>query len=176
MYIYRHHCEGDVDIHDILGKKSTFRVLLSCVGVILLLANVCCTLLSKENLYLGSLWSITFAGIVAKCLQPDPVKKESVVIMPTFGVQLEQRFWSGRVHRKFVPISKILKPVLNENATPVTCYWSLALLLRDEYELMVVFKRLRPPGKMLVPIWKALFEFANSDGVGTSVWNSAVLF
>ncbi|GJN37387.1 hypothetical protein PR202_gb26333 [Eleusine coracana subsp. coracana] len=75
MYIYRHHCEGDVDIHDILGKKSTFRVLLSCVGVILLLANVCCTLLSKENLYLGSLWSITFAGIVAKCLQPDPVKK-----------------------------------------------------------------------------------------------------
>jgi phosphatidylinositol N-acetylglucosaminyltransferase subunit H len=47
MYIYRHRCKGGVDIHDIFLKKSTFRVLLSCVGAILLLANVCCTLLSK---------------------------------------------------------------------------------------------------------------------------------
>jgi phosphatidylinositol N-acetylglucosaminyltransferase subunit H len=39
-----------------------------------------------------------------------------------------------------VPIGKILKPMLNEHVTPVTCYWSLTLLLRDEYELMVVFK------------------------------------
>jgi hypothetical protein len=39
-----------------------------------------------------------------------------------------------------VPISKILKPVLNEHVTPVACYWSLALLLREEYELMLVFK------------------------------------
>jgi hypothetical protein len=49
-------------------------------------------------------------------------------------------FHSGRLHRQFVPISKILKPVLNECVTPVTCYWSLALLLRDGDELMLVFK------------------------------------
>jgi phosphatidylinositol N-acetylglucosaminyltransferase subunit H len=47
MYIYQHQCKGGVDIHDIFLKKSTFRVLLSCVGAILLLANICCTLLSK---------------------------------------------------------------------------------------------------------------------------------
>ncbi|TVU21677.1 hypothetical protein EJB05_31329, partial [Eragrostis curvula] len=164
MYIYRHRREGGVEIHDIFVKKSTTRLLLSWVGAILLLANVCCTLLSKESLCLGSLWSISFSGIIAKCLRYDPVKKESLVIMPTFGVQLEQHLWSGRVYRKFVPIGKILKPVLNEHVTPVTCYWSLALLLCDEYELMVVFKRLHPPVKMLVPIWGALFALTNSDG------------
>uniref|UniRef100_A0A0A9DL05 Uncharacterized protein n=1 Tax=Arundo donax TaxID=35708 RepID=A0A0A9DL05_ARUDO len=47
VYTYRHRCEGGVDIHEIFVKKSTFRVLLSCAGAIILLANVCRTLLSK---------------------------------------------------------------------------------------------------------------------------------
>ena len=47
---------------------------------------------------------------------------------------------SGRVDRRFVPIGKILKPLINECVTPVTCYWSLALLLRDEEELLLVFQ------------------------------------
>ncbi|KAF8704880.1 hypothetical protein HU200_031120 [Digitaria exilis] len=163
IYAYKHLCEGGIDIHEIVVKKSSFRILLYYIGTICLLATVCRTLLSKEGLYLSSLWSISFAGIIAKCLRCDPVKKESLVIMPTFGVQLEQHFWSGRVRRKFVPIGKILKQVLNECVTPVTCYWSLALLLRDEYELMLVFMKLRPPAKMLVPIWNALCAFKNSD-------------
>ncbi|CAM0879702.1 unnamed protein product [Alopecurus aequalis] len=89
--------------------------------------------------------------------------------MPAFGVQLEQHYWGGRVHRQFVPISKILKPVLNECVTPVTCYWSLALLLRDEDEIMLVFKKLHPPVKILAPIWNALCSFTNSDSVSPSV-------
>jgi multisubunit Na+/H+ antiporter MnhC subunit len=47
---------------------------------------------------------------------------------------------SGTVDRRFVPIGKILKPLLNECVTPVTCYWSLALLLCDEAELLLVFQ------------------------------------
>ncbi|KAL9249881.1 hypothetical protein AKJ16_DCAP22349 [Drosera capensis] len=84
------------------------------------------------------------------------VEKESVVIIPAFGVQLETQYRSGRVVRRFVPCNSILKPVLNECVTPVTCYWSLALILRDEDDLMLVFEELRPPLNMLVPIWKAL--------------------
>lgn len=93
---------------------------------------------------------------------------ESLMIMPAFGIQLEQHFWSGRVHRQFVPVSKLLKPLLNECVTPVTCYWSLAVLLRDEDELMLVFKKLHPPVKILVLIWKALCTFTNSDGISLS--------
>ncbi|WVZ72401.1 hypothetical protein U9M48_020868 [Paspalum notatum var. saurae] len=171
MYSYKHRCEGGVDIHDIEVKKSTIRILLYYIVTICLLAAVCHSLLSKDSLCLGSLWNILFAGIIAKCLRCDPVKKESLVIMPTFGVQLEQHFWSGRVLHKFVPIGKILKPVLNESVTPVTCYWSLALLLRDEYGLMLVFKRMHPPAKMLVPVWKALCTFIYSNTLSASVSN-----
>jgi hypothetical protein len=32
---------------------------------------------------------------------------------------------SGRVHRKFLPIGKMLKLVLNEHVTPVTCWKAL---------------------------------------------------
>ncbi|KAM0889162.1 hypothetical protein ACQ4PT_027894 [Festuca glaucescens] len=161
--------EGGADIHDVFVEKSVFRVLLSCIGAALLLGNVCCALLSKETLFLGSFWSVSFSAIIAKWLQYKPVKKESLMIMPAFGIQLEQHFWSGRVHRQFVPIRKLLKPLLNECVTPVTCYWSLALLLRDEDELMLVFKKLHPPVKMLVPIWKALCAFMHSDGISPSV-------
>ncbi|KAF8410642.1 hypothetical protein HHK36_003174 [Tetracentron sinense] len=70
--------------------------------------------------------------------------------------------YSRRVIRRFVPIGNILKPVLNECVTPVTCYWSLALIVRGEEELMLVIKELRPPVKMLVPIWKALCAATDS--------------
>ncbi|XP_044966251.1 uncharacterized protein LOC123426473 [Hordeum vulgare subsp. vulgare] len=163
MYTYKHRGDKGVDIHEIFVKKSRTRVLLSYTGLILLLAIVCRSLLGKEKLYLESVWSITFGVLVAKFLQYKPVKKESVVIMPSFGVQLEIHFWSGRVDRHFVPIGKILKPLLNECVTPVTCYWSLALLLRDEEELKLVFQKFRPPVKMLVPIWRALCAFTDSE-------------
>lgn len=48
--------------------------------------------------------------------------------------------YSGRTLRQFVPIGKILKPVLNECVTPVTCYWSLSVILRGEEQLLQVFK------------------------------------
>ncbi|KAF7829058.1 uncharacterized protein G2W53_020222 [Senna tora] len=66
--------------------------------------------------------------------------KESVVIMPAFGVQLETHYRSGKVIRCFVPIDKILKPVLLECVTPVTCYWTLSLIVRGESELVLIFK------------------------------------
>ncbi|THU51653.1 hypothetical protein C4D60_Mb06t33290 [Musa balbisiana] len=109
-----------------------------------------------QELCISSIWSILLCFSLAKVLHHKPVKKESVVIMPAFGVQLETHYWSGRVIRRFVPISKILKPVLNECVTPVTCHWSLALILRDEDELMLVFQKLQPPVRILVPVWKAL--------------------
>lgn len=48
--------------------------------------------------------------------------------------------YSGKVDRFFVPIDKILKPVLLECVTPVTCYWTLSLIVRGESEMVLVFK------------------------------------
>ncbi|KAK4600267.1 hypothetical protein RGQ29_010083 [Quercus rubra] len=50
----------------------------------------------------------------------------------------------------------LLKPVLNENVTPFTCYWSLVLLIHGKEELILAFKVVKRPVKLLVPIWKAL--------------------
>ncbi|CAI0415135.1 unnamed protein product, partial [Linum tenue] len=88
---------------------------------------------------------------------------ESVVILPRFGVQLETHYRSGRVLRHFVPVSKIVKPVLLEHVSPVTCYWLLSMILQKEEELTPVFKELHPPLKMLVPIWKALCGAVSGD-------------
>ncbi|XP_062165119.1 uncharacterized protein LOC133871721 [Alnus glutinosa] len=99
---------------------------------------------------------ILFSACLVKSYYGTRIEKESVVIIPAFGVQLEAQYWSGRVVRSFIPIDKILKPVLNENVTPFTCYWSLALLVRGKKELMLAFKAVQPPVKLLVPIWKAL--------------------
>ncbi|KAF5179998.1 Glycylpeptide n-tetradecanoyltransferase [Thalictrum thalictroides] len=76
---------------------------------------------------------------------------------------------SGKVMSSFVPIGNILRPVLNECVTPVTCYWNLALILRDEEELMLVFQELQPPVKMLVPIWKALLVATDNKETQTKM-------
>ncbi|KAL4313880.1 hypothetical protein AHAS_Ahas15G0029300 [Arachis hypogaea] len=101
-------------------------------------------------------YSLLFDIFLVKLLLRKPVKKESVVIMPAFGVQLETHYMSGKIVRCFVPIDKILKPVLVECVTPVTCYWTLSLMIRGESEMVLVFKSLHPPVKMLVHVWKAL--------------------
>ncbi|KAF0920326.1 hypothetical protein E2562_034800 [Oryza meyeriana var. granulata] len=93
VYTYKHRCKGGVDIHDVYIKKSKFRVLFPYVGAIFPSVNVLHALLSKGSLCFNSFWSISFVIIVTKCLQYKAVKKESLLIMPTFGVQLEQRFW-----------------------------------------------------------------------------------
>ncbi|CAN4088428.1 unnamed protein product [Withania somnifera] len=102
------------------------------------------------------IWSLLIMALLIRLFLKKPVKKESLLILPAFGVQLETQYGSGKTVRQFVPISRILKPVLTECVTPVTCYWSLSLIIRGEEELMLVFKELRPPVKMLAPIWKAL--------------------
>ncbi|KAM0953783.1 putative phosphatidylinositol N-acetylglucosaminyltransferase [Dioscorea sansibarensis] len=159
-YSYIHHDDKSpmpmFDIHEIFITRKREQVFLSYLGTFLLLASVFYLILTKELLSLGSICSTIMAFLFARSFQHKSVKKETVVIMPAFGVQLESHFWSGRVNRRFVPISKILKPVINECVTPVTCYWSLALILRGDEELTLVFKELRPPVKMLIPVWKAL--------------------
>jgi len=47
---------------------------------------------------------------------------------------------SGKVSRRFVPIGDILAAVINEAVTPFTCYSYLALVLRDERKLALVFQ------------------------------------
>ncbi|KAG9451695.1 hypothetical protein H6P81_004599 [Aristolochia fimbriata] len=166
-YSYIHDAESGfseaVDQHHILVRRRKARKFLLYFVSSLLLVYIGYLLLIKESLGTSPLLIIPLAVIIVRSSYQISVEKESIIIMPSLGVQLVTHYMSGNTERRFVPIGKILKPLLNECVTPVTCYWSLALLVRGEPELMLVFQKLRPPVKMLIPVWKALCS-ATSEG------------
>ncbi|GAA0181435.1 glycosyltransferase [Lithospermum erythrorhizon] len=147
-----------IDIHHIILKKNARkgRVFFMLTAVLLVPATFLTFSVQGNSVAITLLFGLLIGGCLTRKIKGKQVTKESVVILPGFGLQLETHYQSGRTMRLFVPVNKILKPVLNECVTPVTCYWVLALILRDEGELQLVFKDLRPPVKMLVPVWKAL--------------------
>lgn len=161
-FIYTHDISHAVDTHHIIAPTNIVKSILIYMIAILILLYAVFLHFQKETPVTTVIWSLFFAALLVKLLIWRPIVKESVVIMPSFGVQLETHYGSGRIRRCFIPISKILKPVLNECVTPVTCYWCLCLLVSDEDELTLVFKKFRPPLEMLVPIWKALCAATDS--------------
>ncbi|XP_014520393.1 uncharacterized protein LOC106777333 [Vigna radiata var. radiata] len=152
-----------VDIHHIISRSSNAKYFFVYTTTLLVLACALYLYAYKEKSISLVYCSFLFDIFLVKSLLGKPIKKESVVIMPAFGVQLETHYVSGKVIRYFVPIDKILKPVLIECVTPVTCYWTLSLIIRGESEMVLVFKNLRPPVKILVHVWKALCAATGSN-------------
>lgn len=104
----------------------------------------------------GLHWILAAILLVFLLKRRNGVDQEAVVVMPMLGIQLETVYRSKNVKRRFVPLHRILWPVINEAVTPTTCFTYLALLLRDDSRLTLTFLHVRPPLSMLVPIWTAL--------------------
>ncbi|XP_073065580.1 uncharacterized protein [Primulina eburnea] len=160
-YAYVHDVNGSppeaIDVHHILISNTWCRMSHLCTYALLFAIPGFLFLRHPQGTLVAvTFWSLVFAGFLSWVSLRRQIKKESVIILAAFGVQLETMFGSGRTVRHFIPISKILKPVLVECITPFSCYWSLSLIVRGEEELLPVLKGLYPPVKMLVPIWKAL--------------------
>nr|XP_043629793.1 uncharacterized protein LOC122601085 [Erigeron canadensis] len=165
-YTYIHNAVNNnfhavVDTHHVVARNTVFKSV-----IVYLVASLIVSYASFLHLHKGTpittvIWSLFFGAFLVKLLIWRPIVKESIVILPAFGVQLETHYGSGRIRRRFIPESKILKPVLNECVTPITCFWCLSLLVRDEDQLTLVFEKFRPPLGMLVPIWKALCAAAD---------------
>lgn len=152
-----------VEIRNVNGKGLYAAVFLSiCLFAASSVAFHFPTLVNHSLILKPPFWLFIFAIFLLKWGRRKVVK-ESVVIMPAFGIQLETHYTRGRTLRRFIPMHKILKPVLAECLTPVTCYWTLSLLMHGEEELFLVFKDLRPPVGMLVPVWKALCAAATNS-------------
>ncbi|CAH8344616.1 unnamed protein product [Eruca vesicaria subsp. sativa] len=147
-YTYIHESESEllrraIDIHNVIINTSRSTGYLRLMGLAFFLVILGASMyffLGKDNPGRNLCWSCMLTGFFVVILSLKLVKKESVIIMPTFGIQLETQYLSGKTVSRFIPISKILKPVLVECVTPVTCYWSLSLFLRDEEQLTLVFK------------------------------------
>ncbi|XP_027360956.1 uncharacterized protein LOC113869043 isoform X4 [Abrus precatorius] len=130
----------DVDIHHIVLKRSSAKYLFVYATTLLVLVCALYLYVLKEKSVSIVYYSLLFDMFLVKLFLLKPIKKESVVIMPAFGVQLETHYVSGKITRCFVPIDKILKPILLECVTPMTCYWTLSLIVREKSEMVLVFK------------------------------------
>ncbi|KAG2241045.1 hypothetical protein Bca52824_090332 [Brassica carinata] len=147
-YTYIHESEsvlrrGAIDIHHVIINRSRSTGYARRMGLAFFL--VILGVVNDTTIQLS--WSCLLSGFFVMIQSRKLVKKESVIIMPTFGIQLETQYLSGKTVSRFIPIGKILKPVLVECVTPVTCY----------------IRELRPSLKMLVPIWKALCAVIGTD-------------
>ncbi|GMH23999.1 hypothetical protein Nepgr_025842 [Nepenthes gracilis] len=154
-----------VDIHHVVAvrRNSSLKRAIVSLSALPLLYSSFYLFLGKDKSVTILVCCFLIGAFFVKLLRRKLIERESVVIIPAFGIQLETHYRSGRIVRRFVPINEILKAVLNECVTPVTCYWSLALILRGEDELMLVFKQMRLPLKMLVPVWRALCAAADGE-------------
>jgi len=113
-------------------------------------------LIGSAALLSGLHWILVPFLLIFVFKRRNDVDQEAVVVMPSLGIQLETVYCSKKVKRRFIPLHRILWPVINEAVTPTTCFTYLALLLRDESRLTLTFLHVRPPLSMLVPIWTAL--------------------
>eukprot|EP01018_Ginkgo_biloba_P005097 Gb_13566 [translate_table: standard] len=158
---YLYVCDKDqeglhiINSHHIIVKRKWMQDFLVWCLMLLLLTFICTSLSPTAR-------GTNFVGMLLLCIistaiiRRNGIEQESVVVMPKLGVQLETSYKSGKILRRFVPIGNILAAVINEGVTPFTCYWYLALVVREEKKLSLVFQELRPPLNMLVPIWKSL--------------------
>ncbi|KAK6939092.1 GPI-GlcNAc transferase complex, PIG-H component, conserved domain [Dillenia turbinata] len=160
---------NDIDEHHIVIRKGSGYVFFVCLLICMLLVHTIylCLQRGMPGYYFGC--GMLLSAILVRSSFQKLVVKESVVIFAAFGVQLETHYRSGRIDRLFIPIHKILKPILNEHVTPVTCYWSLALILHGEEEMMLAFKEKQLPLKMLIPIWKALCAATGNGEVTNAI-------
>ncbi|CAH9105207.1 unnamed protein product [Cuscuta epithymum] len=144
-----------IDVHHVMLPRNALPNASILLTFLLLSAYICSLFVLQVRSSAALLYSfLVVASLI--WIYRKLVVRESVIIFPAFGVQIETQYQSGRIVRRFVPTCKIMKPVLNECVTPITCYWTLSLIIHGEEDLLLVFKVLRPSAKILVPIWKAL--------------------
>ncbi|CAN6911034.1 unnamed protein product [Brassica oleracea var. botrytis] len=129
-YTYIHESEsvlrrGAIDIHHVIINRSRSTGYARRMGLAFFL--VILGVVNDTTIQLS--WSCLLSGFFVMIQSRKLVKKESVIIMPTFGIQLETQYLSGKTVSRFIPIGKILKPVLVECVTPVTCYIRVSLFI-----------------------------------------------
>ncbi|KAJ7517682.1 hypothetical protein O6H91_21G035100 [Diphasiastrum complanatum] len=163
---YTYECEGHIQalasVHRIIVKQRKGRFF----KIFWLTLMLCSFLLIFNSIFVSQVINgleciFLLSTLIVRMFQKNEVTEEAVILMPMLGVQLETSYHSGKVMRRFLPMQKILAAVINEAVTPTTCYFYLALLVREKSELTLVFQEVRPPLDVLISIWKALNDATN---------------
>ncbi|ORZ25298.1 GPI-GlcNAc transferase complex, PIG-H component-domain-containing protein [Absidia repens] len=88
------------------------------------------------------IWILAFGWIWLKLRN---VKQESLLVMRDIGVQVKTTYWSGRTESRFINRLKIENVVINEGITLWQIKPYIAILLKDQDKMLIVFENLLPP-------------------------------
>ncbi|KAL7593605.1 uncharacterized protein LOC111883880 [Lactuca sativa] len=81
-----------VDTHHIVAQRSVVKPIVIYLFVILLVAYVAFLHFEQGKPVTTVLWCLLFGLLLVKLFIWRPIVKESVIIMPAFGVQLETHY------------------------------------------------------------------------------------
>ncbi|KAI8060430.1 GPI-GlcNAc transferase complex, PIG-H component-domain-containing protein [Gongronella butleri] len=88
------------------------------------------------------MWLACFLWVWSKLRR---VKRESLLVMQNIGIQVKTAYWSGQSTTKFIHGSKIQDIIINEGITLWQVKPYLAILVKDEPKMTIVFANLLPP-------------------------------
>ncbi|SAM09185.1 hypothetical protein [Absidia glauca] len=73
------------------------------------------------------------------------IRLESLLVMRDIGIQVKTTYWSGRTESKFINRLKIENVVINEGITLWQVKPYIAILVKDQDKMTIVFENLLPP-------------------------------
>ncbi|XP_069149441.1 uncharacterized protein [Solanum lycopersicum] len=86
-----------IDAHHIVVRRSREKGFNLCLFTLLLFAYPTFLLFRQGKLDTLHIWSLFIMTLLMRLFLKKPVKKESILILPAFGVQLETQYGSSPV-------------------------------------------------------------------------------
>ena len=84
------------------------------------------------------------------------VRKESITLIDGLGVQLQRETFGGRTTTRFLEAERVASLVLNEGVSVWNVVFYLAVAVKGESDLSIVFQDLNPPLAVLRTVYSDL--------------------
>ncbi|KAI8818750.1 PIG-M-domain-containing protein [Fimicolochytrium jonesii] len=84
------------------------------------------------------LCALPFAILLAAHL--SAVRQESITFIGSLGVSLQTTYSLGRTKSRFIPLDRIADVIINEGITMLTVRYYMAVMVKGEREMIVVFE------------------------------------
>ncbi|KTW27251.1 uncharacterized protein T551_03245 [Pneumocystis jirovecii RU7] len=99
--------------------------------------------------------TVVFLYSICKFMHPKP-SSESLLVLHNIGLQITLHYFLLPSRTRFIPLSDILDVVIHEGFIGLEVRYYLALIIRNEDTLQVIFENLLPRRKFLEIVYKEI--------------------
>ncbi|EMR10668.1 hypothetical protein PNEG_01368 [Pneumocystis murina B123] len=96
-----------------------------------------------------------FLYFACRLMHPKPTS-ESLLILHNLGLQITLHYFFLPSRTRFIPLSEILDVVIHEGFIGLEVRYYLALIIRNEDTLQIIFENLLPRRKFLEVVYKEI--------------------